>query len=66
MTNREKLDSLNNEDFAEVMYEITKQIGWRYTVSTKGIMEWLNQPYDLSFWEPEEYFRQCNANLTED
>ena len=66
MTNREKLDSLNNDDFAEILYEITKQIGWRYTISTKGTAEWLSQPYDLSFWEPEEFFKQCNANLMED
>ena len=54
MTNREKLCSLNNLEFAEAMYEITKKIGWQYTVSTKGIAEWLDKPYDVWFWEPEE------------
>lgn len=66
MTNKEKLLSLNGLEFAEAMYEITKKIGWRYTISTKGTAEWLDQPYDLSFWEPEEFVRQWNANLTED
>ena len=66
MTNREKLDSLSNEEFSEAIYEIVKQIGWRYTISRKGTAEWLNQPYDLSFWEPEEFFKQINSNVTED
>ena len=54
MTNREKLCSLNNLEFAEAMYEITQKIGWQYTVSTKGRAEWLDKPYDVWFWEPEE------------
>ena len=54
MTNREKLESLDNLQFAEALYEIAEKIGLRYTISTKGIAEWLNKPYDVWFWEPEE------------
>lgn len=55
MTNREKLESLDNLEFAEAMYEIIDKIGRQYTVSTKGIAEWLDKPYDVMFWEPEEW-----------
>lgn len=54
MTNREKLCSLNNLEFAEALYEIKDKIGRQYTVSTKGIAEWLDKPYDLDFWKPLE------------
>lgn len=54
MTNREKLESLDNLEFAEALYEIKDKIGWRYTVSTKGIAEWLDKPYDKMFWNPLE------------
>lgn len=54
MTNREKLESLDNLDFAEALYEIKDKIGAMYTVSTKGIAEWLDKPYDVWFWESFE------------
>jgi hypothetical protein len=54
MTNREKLESLNNLDFAEALYEIKDKIGWRYTISIKGVAEWLDKPYDSDFWKPLE------------
>ena len=52
MTNREKLESLDNLQFAEALYEITQKIGLKYTISTKGIAEWLDKTYDVWFWEP--------------
>ena len=55
MTNREKLCSLDNLEFAEALYEIKDKIGSLYTVSTKGIAEWLDKPYDVNFWEPYEW-----------
>ena len=54
MTNREKLESLDNLQFAEALYEITNNIGWRYTISSKGTAEWLDKPYDADFWKPLE------------
>lgn len=54
MTNREKLESLDNLEFAEALYEIKDKIGSMYTVSTKGIAEWLDKPYDALFWVPVE------------
>lgn len=54
MTNREKLESLDNLQFAEALYEIKDKIGAMYTVSTKGIAEWLDKPYDAMFWVPVE------------
>ena len=54
MTNREKLCSLDNLEFAEAMYEITERVGRWYTVSTKGVAEWLDKPYDAMFWNPLE------------
>ena len=55
MTNREKLCSLNNLAFATAWYEIADDIGWRYTISTKGIAEWLDKPYDADFWDTKEW-----------
>ena len=67
MTNREKLCSLNNDEFTDAMYQIVRYIGCRYTHSHIGTAEWLAEPYDLSFWEPEEYRLQfSNVSFLED
>ena len=64
MTNREHLQSLNNEEFTDAMYDILRKVGPRYINSHSGIAEWLYEDYDLSFWNPEEYFRQfSNVNF---
>ena len=51
MTNREKLESLDTSQFSIALYEIAKDVGWRYTISTKGTAEWLAQPYEETFWK---------------
>ena len=51
MTNREKLESLDTPQFSIALYEIVDDVGWRYTISTKGTAEWLAQPYEEKFWK---------------
>lgn len=51
MTNREKLESLDTFQFSIALYEIVADVGWRYTISTKGTAEWLAQPYEENFWK---------------
>jgi hypothetical protein len=54
MTNREKLESLDNLKFTEALYEIKDKIGLWYTISTQGIADWLGKPYDFIFWKSFE------------
>ena len=64
MTNREHLQSLNDEEFVDAMYDILRKIGPQYVNSRYGIVEWLYEDYDLEFWNPDEYFMQfSNVNF---
>ena len=53
MTNRDYINSLNNEAFAQFIYQNAITIGFSYSSSIQGLAEWLSKEQQLTPYEEE-------------